>query len=141
MTEPPDPAENKILAVLKGIAFRVGLQILILFAVAIVGWVNAANNATQVAKDESANRRISGVEAAISDLPDLRQQVAMLNQNAERGRADRIAFQERADEKLDALRADISSLTAAFAGLAATVDARLPRLGTPGPPPAGLSGQ
>lgn len=138
MTEPPDASENKILGILKSIALRVGLQILILFAVTVVGWVNAANNAVQASKDESTNRRISGVEAAISDLPDLREQVSLLNQSAERGRADRVAFQDRTEVKLDAMQTTLSQLASVISAQTATINMLL--RGTPGPPPTSLRG-
>mgnify|MGYP007100103346 FL=1 len=122
--------------VLRAKATEWGWRLLLMVLTTIIGIMVAQGNAIQAAKDESANRRISGVEAAISDLPDIREQVAILNQNAERGRADRIAFQERADEKLDALRADISTLTTAVAVLSATINQMV--RGTPGPPPTSL---
>lgn len=124
--------------VLRAKATEWGWRLLLMVLTTIIGIMVAQGNAIQAAKDESANRRISGVEAAISDLPEIREQVALLNSNQERGRADRIAFQERADEKLDALRADVSSLTTAVAVLSATINQMV--RGTPGPPPTSLMG-
>ena len=122
--------------VLRAKATEWGWRLLLMVLTTIIGIMVAQGNAIQAAKDESANRRISGVEAAISDLPEIREQVALLNSNQERGRADRIAFQERADEKLDGLRADISTLTTAVAVLSATINQMV--RGTPGPPPTSL---
>lgn len=124
--------------VLRAKATEWGWRLLLMVLTTIIGIMVAQGNAIQAAKDESANRRISGVEAAISDLPEIREQVALLNSNQERGRGDRIAFQERADEKLDALRADVSSLTTAVAVLSATINQMV--RGTPGPPPTSLMG-
>ena len=124
--------------VLRAKATEWGWRLLLMVLTTIIGIMVAQGNAIQAAKDESANRRISGVEAAISDLPEIREQVALLNSNQERGRADRIAFQERADEKLDGLRADISTLTTAVAVLSATINQMV--RGTPGPPPTSLTG-
>lgn len=117
--------------VLRAKATEWGWRLLLTVIASIIGIMVAQGNAIHAAKDESANRRISGVEAAISDLPEIREQVAILNQNAERGRADRLAFQERADAKLDALRADVASLTTAVAVLSATINQMV--RGTPGP--------
>lgn len=117
--------------VLRAKATEWGWRLLLMVLTTIIGIMVAQGNAIHAAKDESANRRISGVEAAISDLPEIREQVAILNQNAERGRADRLAFQERADAKLDALRADVASLTTAVAVLSATINQMV--RGTPGP--------
>lgn len=117
--------------ILRAKATEWGWRLLLMVLTTIIGIMVAQGNAIHAAKDESANRRISGVEAAISDLPEIREQVAILNQNAERGRADRLAFQERADAKLDALRADVASLTTAVAVLSATINQMV--RGTPGP--------
>lgn len=117
--------------ILRAKATEWGWRLLLTVIASIIGIMVAQGNAIHAAKDESANRRISGVEAAISDLPEIREQVAILNQNAERGRADRLAFQERADAKLDALRADVASLTTAVAVLSATINQMV--RGTPGP--------
>ena len=122
--------------ILRAKATEWGWRLLLMVLTTIIGIMVAQGNAIQAAKDESANRRISGVEAAISDLPEIREQVALLNSIQERGRADRIAFQERADEKLDGLRADISTLATAVAVLSATINQMV--RGTPGPPPTSL---
>lgn len=124
--------------VLRAKATEWGWRLLLMVLTTIIGIMVAQGNAIQAAKDESANRRISGVEAAISDLPEIREQVALLNSNQERGRADRIAFQERTTEKLDALRADVSSLTTAVAVLSATINQMV--RWHEGPPPTSLMG-
>ena len=123
--------------ILRAKATEWGWRLLLMVLTTIIGIMVAQGNAIQAAKDESANRRISGVEAAISDLLDLREQVALLNDQMARGRALREAFEARTDSKLDGLREDVSGLTTSIAVLSATINQMV--RGTPGPPPTSLS--
>ena len=123
--------------VLRAKATEWGWRLLLMVLTTIIGIMVAQGNAIQAAKDESANRRISGVEAAISDLLDLREQVALLNDQMARGRALREAFEAiGGDEEprgTESYSVDLKGLERQFD----RVWMPLPLLPTPSGPPSG----